>query len=80
MRPDLLAACPATICPDTIERQTLERKTVWPKNMFAVSALVMFLAGPLSAHHLKKGETATLPVTTSSARARSLYEEGVADY
>ncbi len=48
--------------------------------MFAVSALVMFLAGPLSAHHLKKGETATLPVTTSSARARSLYEEGVADY
>jgi tetratricopeptide (TPR) repeat protein len=51
----------------------------------AVSVLVLFilvlpLAAPLSAHHLKKGETATMPVTTASSRARSLYEEGVADY
>ena len=46
----------------------------------AVSILVLSLAAPLSAHHLKKGETATLPLTTSSQRARSLYEEGIADY
>src|SRR5579863_2758968 len=46
----------------------------------AVSVLVLSLAAPLWAHHLKKGETATLPVTTTSSRARSLYEEGVADY
>ncbi|HEY6337990.1 MAG TPA: tetratricopeptide repeat protein [Candidatus Sulfotelmatobacter sp.] len=46
----------------------------------AVSVLVLSLAAPLSAHHLKKGETADLPVTTSSSRALSLYQEGVADY
>lgn len=32
------------------------------------------------AHHLKKAETATLPVTTASADARRLYEKGMADY
>ncbi|HLW86336.1 MAG TPA: tetratricopeptide repeat protein [Candidatus Sulfotelmatobacter sp.] len=46
----------------------------------AVSVLILSLAAPLSAHHVKKGESATLPVTTSSARARALYEEGMADY
>src|SRR6202041_2493286 len=50
------------------------------KTMCAVSALWLFLAAPLSAHHIKKGGSATLPVTTSSPRARSLYEDGVADY
>jgi len=34
----------------------------------------------LYAHHLKKGESATLPVTTSSPKARELYEKGMADY
>jgi tetratricopeptide (TPR) repeat protein len=46
----------------------------------AVAALSLFLAAPLSAHHLKKGETTYLPVTTSSAAARELYEKGMADY
>lgn len=49
-------------------------------SMLVLSLFVLSLAAPLSAHHLKKGETATLPVTTTSSRARSLYEEGVADY
>jgi tetratricopeptide (TPR) repeat protein len=45
-----------------------------------VLALGLFLAAPLYAHHLKKGESTTLPVTTSSAKARELYEKGMADY
>ncbi|HKI00010.1 MAG TPA: tetratricopeptide repeat protein [Candidatus Sulfotelmatobacter sp.] len=35
---------------------------------------------PLYAHHVKKGDTTTLPVTTKSAKARELYEKGMADY
>ena len=46
----------------------------------AVFALALSAAAPLFAHHIKKGETATLPVTTSSAKARELYEKGMADY
>jgi tetratricopeptide (TPR) repeat protein len=46
----------------------------------AVSVLVLSLASPLWAHHIKKGESATLPVTTASPRARTLYEEGMSDY
>jgi hypothetical protein len=45
-----------------------------------VFALALCLAAPLYAHHLKKAETTTLPVTTSSAKARELYEKGIADY
>src|SRR5271155_288132 len=37
-------------------------------------------AAPLYAHHLKPGATATMPVTTSSPEARSLYEKGMQDY
>jgi tetratricopeptide (TPR) repeat protein len=32
------------------------------------------------AHHLKQGATASLPVTTSSAEARALYQKGMADF
>jgi len=46
----------------------------------AVLALSLLLAAPLYAHHLKKGESATLPVTTSSPQARELFEKGMADY
>jgi tetratricopeptide (TPR) repeat protein len=44
-----------------------------------VVSLAFCLAAPLYAHHIK-GESATLPVTTSSPKARELYEKGVADY
>src|ERR1700680_1764781 len=43
-------------------------------------ALALFLSAPLYAHHLKKGESATLPVTTLSPKARALYEKGMQDY
>src|ERR1700676_2499687 len=46
----------------------------------AVLTLALCLAAPLYAHHLKKGESATLPVTTTSPKARELYEKGMADY
>ena len=42
--------------------------------------LSLGLAAPAYAHHLKKGETANLAVTTSSAKARELYEKGMEDY
>src|SRR5258708_4716672 len=42
--------------------------------------LALCFAAPLYAHHVKKGESATLPVTTSSAKARELYEKGMVDY
>jgi len=37
-------------------------------------------AAPVYAHHLKQAATISLPVTTSSAAARSLYEKGMQDY
>jgi tetratricopeptide (TPR) repeat protein len=43
-------------------------------------ALAVSLTVPLSAHHLEKGKTISLPVTTSSARARELYDKGMVDY
>ena len=46
----------------------------------AVLAMAVSLAAPLFAHHVKKAETATLPVTTSSAKARALYVKGMEDY
>jgi tetratricopeptide (TPR) repeat protein len=49
------------------------------KNL-AVVTLGLCLAAPLYAHHGKKVESGTLPVTTSSAKARELYQKGMADY
>src|SRR6202171_4328084 len=48
----------------------------------ACAAFVLGLcpAAPLYAHHVKKAGSATLPVTTSSAKARALYEKGMQDY
>jgi len=46
----------------------------------AVLALSLFIAAPLSAHHVKKSESASLPITTSSPKARELYQKGMVDY
>jgi len=46
-----------------------------------VSVVALILCAlPAFAHHLKKGESTNLPITTSSAKARQLYEKGMADY
>ena len=55
----------------------MSRTIVWKSCVFA---LVLSLASPLLAHHLKQGESKTLPITTSSARARELYYRGMQDY
>ena len=46
----------------------------------AVFCLTVCLAAPMFAHHVQKATTAKMPVTTSSAKARELYEKGMADY
>jgi len=48
----------------------------------AVLALVLGVcfASPLYAHHVKPAATTSMPVTTSSAEARSLFEKGMQDY
>jgi tetratricopeptide (TPR) repeat protein len=46
----------------------------------AVVALGLSLSAPLYAHHVKKAESTTLPVSTSSAKARELYQKGMEDY
>ena len=45
----------------------------------AVVALALF-AVPLFAHGAKSGKSATLPITTSSVKARELYVKGMEDY
>jgi tetratricopeptide (TPR) repeat protein len=53
------------------------------RSKYAVLILIMgIFAAPISvhAHHLKPSNAASMPVTTSSAEARSLYEKGMQDY
>jgi tetratricopeptide (TPR) repeat protein len=47
-----------------------------PMSLFA---LILCLAAPVFAHH-KKAEPGNMPITTSSPKARELYEKGMADY
>jgi tetratricopeptide (TPR) repeat protein len=53
-------------------------------SMYAVLILIIgvcFAAPiPAHAHHLKQSNAVSMPVTTSSAEARSLYEKGMQDY
>jgi tetratricopeptide (TPR) repeat protein len=46
----------------------------------AVCAVSVGLAAPLYGHHLKPGASTYLPITTTSAKARELYQKGMADY
>jgi tetratricopeptide (TPR) repeat protein len=54
------------------------------RSICAVLILIIGIsfAAPISAHahHLKPSSAASMPVTTSSAEARSLYEKGMQDY
>jgi tetratricopeptide (TPR) repeat protein len=55
------------------------RRSVFMKN-FVILALGLCLTPPVYAHHLKRGETTYLPITTASPQARALYEKGMQDY
>src|SRR5579872_5608432 len=46
----------------------------------AIAALTLCVAAPIFAHHVEKGKTTTMPITTSSAKARDLYLKGMQDY
>jgi tetratricopeptide (TPR) repeat protein len=50
-----------------------------PKHSIALLVCLWFVL-PLHANHVKAAATKTLPVTTSSAKARDLYEKAMADY
>ncbi len=52
------------------------------RSLFSACILIVVvcLASPLYAHHLKRAATTTLPVTASSPAARALYEKGMQDY
>src|SRR5258707_1212078 len=45
-----------------------------------IVVLGVCFAAPLYAHHVKQSATTSMPVTTSSAQARTLYEKGMQDY
>ena len=58
-------------------------ETSMRRSIFAVLLTLILgvcFAAPAYAHHLKQGATISLPVTTSSAQARALYEKGMQDY
>jgi tetratricopeptide (TPR) repeat protein len=50
------------------------------RSICAVLILGVCFSAPVYAHHLKQGSTLTVPVTTSSAPARALYQKGMQDY
>jgi tetratricopeptide (TPR) repeat protein len=54
------------------------RRSLYIIPVFILVLGVCFVT-PLSAHHVKQS-TASMPVTTSSAQARTLYEKGMQDY
>src|SRR5579863_1977603 len=62
---------------DLCTGERLMRRIAATCTAFAVG---LCLAAPLYAHHVKKGDSTNLPVTTSSAKARELYEKGMQDY
>jgi tetratricopeptide (TPR) repeat protein len=53
------------------------------RHVSAISAVLILSACfvvPAFAHHLRQANTISLPVTTTSAQARALYEKGMQDY
>lgn len=53
------------------------RRSIRP---LVIVVLAMCVATPIYAHHLKQAATPTVPVTTTSPKARALYEKGMQDY
>src|ERR1700685_4002772 len=48
--------------------------------LIIVVGVCLFASNYAHAHHLKQGDTVSLPVTTASPEARALYQKGMADY
>jgi tetratricopeptide (TPR) repeat protein len=58
----------------------MRRSVFISMKMCAVFALGLSLTAPVYGHHLEKGSSTYLPITTSSSKARELYVKGMADY
>jgi tetratricopeptide (TPR) repeat protein len=50
------------------------------RSICAVLVFGVCFAAPVYAHHLRQSTAKSLPVTTTSAQARALYEKGMEDY
>ncbi len=50
------------------------------RSIYTVLILGACFAAPLYAHHVKQSSSSSMPITTSSAQARALYEKGMQDY
>ena len=50
------------------------------RTICAVLIMGACFAAPVYAHHLKQSSASAMPITTSSAQARALYEKGMQDY
>ena len=50
------------------------------RSICAVLVLGVCFSAPVYAHHLKQSASKSLPITTSSTKARALYEKGMQDY
>jgi tetratricopeptide (TPR) repeat protein len=69
--------CSHILFPKAFVAETLLRRSICV--VLGVILGVCF-AAPVYAHHVKQSSSASLPVTTSSAQARALYEKGMQDY
>ena len=56
------------------------RRSIYAVLIFIVIGVCFSAPIAAHAHHLKQADTASLPVTTSSAQARALYQKGMQDY
>jgi tetratricopeptide (TPR) repeat protein len=50
------------------------------RSICAVLIMGACFAAPVYAHHLKQSSATSMPITTSSAQARALYQKGMQDY
>jgi tetratricopeptide (TPR) repeat protein len=50
------------------------------RTICAVIILGACFAAPVYAHHLKQSSASSMPITTASAQARTLYQKGMRDY
>src|SRR5579862_7468965 len=70
----LVPSSPASTCSEILMPRTARA------HVCAIVVLALSLSVPTFAHHVKTAETKTLPVTTSSAKARELYQKGMDHY
>jgi len=60
-----------SICASSIKARHIKARAV---KVCAIVLTGLSLVAPLSAHHVKQAKTSSLTITTSSPKARQLYE------